>query len=309
MDPNFVKFFETEEKPMIWNSEVRRVSEGAGNKDDSDDDEDAILGTPPGTANPWPLTTSEKDQFVNETRKQKRRDRRLERLKASCEGCCYDPPLGHPSQRRHMGPGGCMEFGREREDSDVSSGYESNNDDDDSSPAKRAKILVPETPPKATSEITLDKWALVSADSRYTAPEARTGDVCLVGTVANHPKRSNGERVRTSAVKRIEGSAECAYAYTCSLTKYRLLEPSPAFVEAMKEKGKQIYFPGGIDLVAPTPEVVIPDPHYMTDSDRSTLFRCSLKALVEFMTTQQGVPVDRIQKILNVVNDLFNFEL
>lgn len=27
---------------------------------------------------------------------------------STCEGCNYDPPNGHPSQRYHMGPGGCL---------------------------------------------------------------------------------------------------------------------------------------------------------------------------------------------------------
>ena len=35
-------------------------------------------------------------------RKVARRERRLARVKASCEGCRYDPPFGHPSQKYHM---------------------------------------------------------------------------------------------------------------------------------------------------------------------------------------------------------------
>ena len=106
-------------------------------------------------------------------RKVARRERRLARIKASCEGCCHDPPFGHPSQRYHMGFGGCMDPDRPADDSDVSSNMSDDNDDDDPYPdpkaragavkrclecssleqplangqaAKRAKVLVPETP-------------------------------------------------------------------------------------------------------------------------------------------------------------------
>jgi hypothetical protein len=103
-------------------------------------------------------------------RKVARRERRLVRVKASCEGCNHDPPFGHPSQRYHMSFGGCMDPDKPADDSDVSSNMSNDDDDDDPFPspqaragkvkrclecslvkpldnsAKRAKILVPETP-------------------------------------------------------------------------------------------------------------------------------------------------------------------
>ena len=67
-----------------------------------------------------------------DTRKVARRSRRLARAKASCEGCCYNPPFGHPSQKYHLSFGGCLDPDRpDDDDSDVSSNMSNDNDDDD----------------------------------------------------------------------------------------------------------------------------------------------------------------------------------
>ena len=100
-------------------------------------------------------------------RKVARRERRMARVRASCAGCCHDPPFGHPSQRYHMDIGGCMDPNRKEEDSSVSSDDTSDDDGDDKDtfpnpkaragdvaealgdehPAKRAKVSIEETPP------------------------------------------------------------------------------------------------------------------------------------------------------------------
>jgi hypothetical protein len=68
-------------------------------------------------------------------RKVARRERRLARVKASCEGCNHDPPFGHPSQRYHMSFGGCMDPDKPADDSDVSSNMSNDDDDDDPFPS------------------------------------------------------------------------------------------------------------------------------------------------------------------------------
>lgn len=130
-------------------------------------DSQAVPGTEP---------DEEPDEDVvpppEDPRKVARRERRLARVKASCEGCRYNPPFGHPSQKYHMGFGGCMDMDRPSYDSDVSSNMSNDDDDDDTYPdpkaragkvkrclecsleqplangsaAKRSKVLVPETP-------------------------------------------------------------------------------------------------------------------------------------------------------------------
>ena len=68
-------------------------------------------------------------------RKVARRERRLARVKASCEGCNHNPPFGHPSQRYHCGSGGCMDPDKPADDSDVSSNMSNDDDDDDPFPS------------------------------------------------------------------------------------------------------------------------------------------------------------------------------
>lgn len=155
-----------------------------------------------------PGTEPDKDDAPppEDPRKVARRERRLARIKASCEGCCYDPPFGHPSQKYHMGFGGCMDADRPEEDSDVSSNMSDDNDDDDPYPdpkaragavkrcfecsgleqplangqaAKRAKVLVPETPMGSPNPTAADGSANLSVqvafhDLMKTAKELAT---------------------------------------------------------------------------------------------------------------------------------------
>ena len=134
-------------------------------------------------------------------RKVARRERRLARAKASCEGCGYNPPFGHPSQKYHMGFGGCMDMDRPSYDSDVSSNMSNDDDDDDPYPdpkaragkvkrclecslgqpldnsAKRAKILVPETPMGSPNP------AAAAGSSGVVVPETPQG--------VNHQERAS----------------------------------------------------------------------------------------------------------------------
>lgn len=128
-------------------------------------DSQAVPGTEPDEE-------PDEDVVPEDPRKLARRERRLARVKASCEGCRFNPPFGHPSQLHHMSFGGCMDPDRPDDDSEVSSNMSCDNDDDDPFPdpqaragkvkrclectmeqslgncgaAKRAKMVVPETP-------------------------------------------------------------------------------------------------------------------------------------------------------------------
>lgn len=70
------------------------------------------------------------DELVDKhAAKEARKNRRVERVKKTCEGCRFDPPIGHPSQMYHMGYGGCMDPDRSNEDSSVSSSNETEDDE------------------------------------------------------------------------------------------------------------------------------------------------------------------------------------
>ena len=152
------------------------VCNGAGNdpSNESSNDSQAV-----------PCTEADESDVVCE-RKKARLDRREVRAKASCEGCCFNPPFGHPSQHHHMSFGGCMDPDRPEQESDVSSNMSNDDDDDDDDdddtftsqrpscqppppppspkkrgifhgdddpPSKRSNILVNETPPSTPIQI------------------------------------------------------------------------------------------------------------------------------------------------------------
>tara|TARA_B110000046_G_scaffold158354_1_gene170284 strand:+ start:2774 stop:3367 length:594 start_codon:yes stop_codon:yes gene_type:complete len=90
---------------------VYSVCNAAGNdpSNESGDDSQAV-----------PCTEAAERDVVC-ARKKARLDRREGRAKASCEGCGFNPPFGHPSQHYHMSVGGCMDPDRPEQESDASS--------------------------------------------------------------------------------------------------------------------------------------------------------------------------------------------
>jgi hypothetical protein len=74
--------------------------------------------------------------------------------------------------------------------------------------------------------VIIKNWSVTSKyDNVYMPPEART--LYLQGYVYGHPKFKDGDSIRTSAIKAVDGNL----VTTLSGSTYQLDEPHPNFVD------------------------------------------------------------------------------
>jgi hypothetical protein len=82
----------------------------------------------------------------------------------------------------------------------------------------------------------LENWAITSVGGEYDPPECRRRQI--QGCVYDHPTRPDGEYIRTSDVRAIEGCE-----VTTRNSVYTLGEPDPKYVEWCRQNGCHVPTP------------------------------------------------------------------